>query len=254
MDINSLLSRMMIVYKVKKFKDLAEKLGVSSNTVDVWKRRGYIPEKNILKCINMTACNENWLLSGVGEMYKNKENQPLSTIETDINKPYMPYYDKFELSFIYKEKIILNEPKKIYEDNPLWTIVYTRFSKDIIFVSVKNEKGIIYKKVQDKDVLINEYLKSVEVDDDYSVGLDVIIRNDLFKKNHPLYEDKYLGVECRIKSAKSTIAYVKKNEDTEFVVELPYEDSIHFIELTRDELKKLDIVGCNIIYDELKSR
>jgi len=254
MDINGLLSRMMIAYKVKKFKDLAEKLGVSSNTVDVWKRRGSIPEKNILKCINMTNCNENWLLNGVGEMYKNGVNEPLVTIETDINKPYIPYYNKFEIPSIYKEKIILNEPKKIYEDNPLWDFFWVRFPIDCVLVKVKTTKGVLYGKVEDKDVLINEYLETVEVNDDYSVGLDVIIRNDLFKKNHPLYEDKYLGVECLIKSATATIGYVKKNEDTEFVAEIPSEDSPFFIGLTRDELKKLDIVGYNFFYDELKSR
>lgn len=31
------------------YKELAELLGVSSNTLDVWKQRGHIPEKNILK-------------------------------------------------------------------------------------------------------------------------------------------------------------------------------------------------------------
>jgi len=247
--IKDIILRLHAVYGIKNNKQLALKMNVNYNTINTWLKRDAIPYDKLHEVVQKEQISFDWLLHGVGEMYKNKENQPLSTIEMDINKPYMPYYDKFELSFIYKEKIVLNEPKKIYEDNPLWTVFFTRFPIDSIFVKVKETRGIIYKKVQDKDVLINEYLESVEANDDYLVGLDVIIRNDLFKKNHPLYEDKYLGVECLIKSAKSTIGYVKKNEDTEFVAQIPSEDSTFFIGLTRDELKKLYIVGCNIIYD-----
>ncbi len=64
MEVRQVLSRMMLEFDVSKFKDLALKLGVSENTIDVWKRRKNIPEKNLLKCVHLTDCDYNWLLTG----------------------------------------------------------------------------------------------------------------------------------------------------------------------------------------------
>jgi len=74
-DVMGILSRMMTAFDVSKYKDLAHKLGVSPNTIDVWKKREKIPEKNILKCVNLTGYPLEWIENG-GELdqYINKNH------------------------------------------------------------------------------------------------------------------------------------------------------------------------------------
>ena len=65
-----LIKRMLNVINGKSYTDLAKFLGVSRNTIDVWIRRGKIPEKNLIKFCQLTNVNFDWLLTGEGEMYK----------------------------------------------------------------------------------------------------------------------------------------------------------------------------------------
>jgi hypothetical protein len=64
-----LIKRMLNIINGRSYTDLAHFLGVSRNTVDVWIRRGKIPEKNLFKFCQLTGANLDWLLTGEGEMY-----------------------------------------------------------------------------------------------------------------------------------------------------------------------------------------
>jgi hypothetical protein len=252
MDINGLLSRMMIAYKVKKFKDLAEKLGVSSNTVDVWKRRGSIPEKNILKCINMTACNEDWLLSGVGEMYKNENIAP--SIQTN-DKEFLLYYD------IFMDNFVMNKPKKIYRNNPLLSLILNdneliSFPNNLIIV--KNvEKVFLEFNLIDSKSAINHYL---DIAKDKDLTFLAILKNNLFENDYPLLEDNYLGEICYVTIENEKFIfqkYIKMNNHIElidsFMFYLSGDKKEHLqkfmnnaskkVELTPDEFSKLTIVA-----------
>jgi len=247
MDINSLLSRMMIVYKVKKFKDLAEKLGVSSNTVDVWKRRGSIPEKNILKCINMTACNEDWLLNGVGEIYKNENIAPT---ESTNDKEFLLYYDIFNDDL----DVIINKPKKIYRDNPLLSLMLNdneliSFPNNLIIIK-DFEKGFLVFTLIDSQSAINHYL---DIAKDKNLTFLAILKNNMLEDDYSLIKDDYLG-EIYSVTIESEKFILKKYAlwNYEFLNAMPFVDSIFQkynerytkqIILTPDEFSKLTIIA-----------
>lgn len=54
-----ILEKWRVEQNLKTYKELADYLGVAANTIDVWKQRGYIPEKNILKYTQMNINNTN---------------------------------------------------------------------------------------------------------------------------------------------------------------------------------------------------
>ena len=74
-----LIKRMLNVINGKSYTDLANFLGISRNTVDVWIRRGKIPDKNLIKFCQLTNTNLNWLLTGKGEMFL-KDNPKIAGI------------------------------------------------------------------------------------------------------------------------------------------------------------------------------
>ncbi len=60
----AILDRMRIAFNVETYKQLSDELGVSANTLDTWKRRESVPEQHILRCIQMTGLNEQYLRYG----------------------------------------------------------------------------------------------------------------------------------------------------------------------------------------------
>lgn len=63
-DVKAIIDRMKEVTSSRRYEDLAEILGVKLTTINNWKKRNSIPEKNILKCVHLTNCDYNWLLTG----------------------------------------------------------------------------------------------------------------------------------------------------------------------------------------------
>ncbi len=100
MQVKEILKRMKQAYKVKSFKELAQKLGVSESTIDSWKARGSIPDKYILQTVHLQGIDKTWLETGEGEMYKTNERlqkakELLNNIEnnhkTDVVN--VPFYE-----------------------------------------------------------------------------------------------------------------------------------------------------------------
>ena len=58
------LERIKEAYKVKKYTELAEIMGIKYSTIDNWKKRDIIPEKYFLKCAEDTGFSYNYLKTG----------------------------------------------------------------------------------------------------------------------------------------------------------------------------------------------
>jgi uncharacterized protein YjcR len=63
-DVKNVLSRMKVAFDVSKLAELAHKLNVSVSSIDSWRARGSIPEKNLLKTSQMSGVSVEWLLYG----------------------------------------------------------------------------------------------------------------------------------------------------------------------------------------------
>lgn len=77
--IKGILNRMKEAFGVETFGDLADKLEVSSSSIDSWRARGSVPEKNILKTSQMCGVSSEWLLKG-GSLKVKQEKLSQETI------------------------------------------------------------------------------------------------------------------------------------------------------------------------------
>ena len=57
-EAKQMLDKWLLEQNLKTYKELADFLGVAQNTLDVWKQRGKIPEKNILKYTHLASSDE----------------------------------------------------------------------------------------------------------------------------------------------------------------------------------------------------
>jgi len=185
-----------------------------------------------------------WLLTGKGEKYLNSEistQKPIESKEDNRDSEDLPYvllFDEFEkVSNNPSMKLILNKPKKIYRDNPLFRYLNIRedISKldEIIClddISYGAKSYVSRYHIQD----MVKY--TFEIDNAY-IPFSVIIKNNLFKENYPLYEDKYLGVEGSISQSRDNNNKIIFKMDS-------YLDNVLYsseIQLTKDEFKNLTI-------------
>lgn len=58
------IDRMKEITRSKTYQDLAEILEIKLATIDNWKKRDSVPEKNLLKCVHLTKCDYHWLVTG----------------------------------------------------------------------------------------------------------------------------------------------------------------------------------------------
>ncbi|WP_169767463.1 LexA family transcriptional regulator [Campylobacter curvus] len=73
-EAKQILDKWLLEQNLKTYKELADFLGVAQNTLDVWKQRGKIPEKNILKYTHLATNSE--------------ADTPSDIIDTPNLKPY----------------------------------------------------------------------------------------------------------------------------------------------------------------------
>jgi len=196
-------------------------------------------------------------LTGKGEKYLNSEISTPKTIESKEDNrdsddlPYVLLFDEFEkVPNNPSMKLILNKPKKIYRDNPLFR--YLNIGEDISNLDeiicvddISYGDEYFVRKYHIKDITndIDTYLNMVKIDNSYA-SFDVIIKNNLLEKKRPLYEDKYLGVEGSISQPKDD------NKRVIFKMDSYANDVLHSseIQLTKDELKSLIIFGVEMFF------
>lgn len=58
------IDRMKEVTSSRTYQELADILEIKLATIDNWKKRHFVPEKNLLKCVHLTNCDYDWLVTG----------------------------------------------------------------------------------------------------------------------------------------------------------------------------------------------
>jgi len=94
-DIDSKIMRLKSAFGVRTHAELADKLGVSTHTVSVWKRRKLIPERILLKCGQMTNTPILWLETGTPSVPFGEDGE--YTDDQLINEPLKKYGSKNDL-------------------------------------------------------------------------------------------------------------------------------------------------------------
>jgi len=81
-----IVDRMKQATKSRTYEELAQKLGVTLSTLNSWKQRDKVPEKNILKCAHDFNIDYQWLLTGKSKSQadKNTSLTPSDAIEVEV--------------------------------------------------------------------------------------------------------------------------------------------------------------------------
>ena len=102
MQIKNVLQRIKNAYKVKTYKELAKKFGVSYSSIDNWKLKKDIPEKYLLKTAQECHVDFEWLQTG-------KESDKTEKTKISINNKLA----NFPLKIIILLYSLLEEYKDI---------------------------------------------------------------------------------------------------------------------------------------------
>ncbi|MDX9744163.1 MAG: helix-turn-helix domain-containing protein [Arcobacteraceae bacterium] len=105
-----ILDKWLVENDFKTYKELANYLGVAPNTVDVWKQRGKIPEKNILKYAQMKLNVHSKIT------IPNQINSHISNIELEILEAYRELPKVDQEIFYFKIKGAAAEARKKSEE------------------------------------------------------------------------------------------------------------------------------------------
>jgi len=240
-NIKDILDRLKEFYQIPNNRQLSNKIDVNYNTMATWIKRNIVPYEKLNELSQKENISFDWLLNGENGKYTNLAPKPIESKEDNRDSEDLPYvllFDEFEkVSNNPSMKLILNKPKKIYRDNPLFRYLNIRedISKldEIIClddISYGAKSYVSRYHIQD----MVKY--TFEIDNAY-VPFSVIIKNNLFKENYPLYEDKYLGVEGSISQSRDNNNKIIFKMDS-------YLDNVLYsseIQLTKDEFKNLTI-------------
>ncbi|OEW20819.1 MULTISPECIES: S24 family peptidase [Campylobacter] len=187
MDVKEILDQWKSEQKLKTYKDLAIFLGVAPNTLDVWKQRGSIPPKNILKYIQMHSSIKStntisiryfpdiYASAGFGNTNENENFQIINVDKTFLTEvlgvPYKTQYDMIKINGDSMEPILSNGDFIIVDrsKNSLGAIsnadiVIFRKNDDLFCKKIKKEPFEDYiflvsenKKYEDKKVDNSEF-------------------------------------------------------------------------------------------------
>lgn len=170
-EVKEILKRLKEIYGAKSFKELADKMGVSENTIDTWRARKHIPEKHILKTLQEKGVNKTWLLTGKGEMYVAE----LSTAdEVEVN-----YYPDVFASAGFGIQNYDIEPQKIKVSKFLIQTFKIINLKNVDFINVIGDSMQPY--FNNGDIAVIERISSI---DEVKNGDTVVanINGDIFIK------------------------------------------------------------------------
>lgn len=184
--------------------------------------------QDIEKIFNINA---SWLIFNKGEKYINRDIAPS---ESTNDKEFLLYYDIFKSDI--KTSTILNKPKKIYNGNPLLSLIL----KDKELISFPNNLIIVkdFKKVFlafnliDSKSAINHYL---DIAKNKNTMFKAIFKNNLFEDDYPLLEDNYLGEICYVTIENEKFLFQKYNQINDNITLI---DSL-FLYLSREKIEEL---------------
>lgn len=106
-----ILDKWLVENDFKTYKELAKYLGVAPNTVDIWKQRGKIPEKNILKYAQMqlNVCSKITI--------PNQLNSHISEKEIEILNAYRDLTEEDQEIFYHELKAAAAKARKKAKEN-----------------------------------------------------------------------------------------------------------------------------------------
>ncbi|EBF6065426.1 S24 family peptidase [Campylobacter lari] len=197
MEVKEILKKWMLEQNLKTYKELADYLGVAANTIDVWKQRGYIPEKNILKYTQMNINNTNDIENIVKIKYfpnvyasagfgNDNSDENFQTICLDKNFLVeilgIPYKTQYDMIKIFGDSM---EP---FIQNGSFVIVDT--SKNSLD-KIKNADVAIFR--YDGELFCKRIRKNV-LDDEIIISSDNIGFEDKKIKKSALKDYVFLGV------------------------------------------------------------
>lgn len=102
-EAKEILSKWLIERNFSTYKELADFLDVAQNTIDVWKQRGKIPEKNILKYAQLCKNNqhvEKQLISKLESHITDKELEILEAFRSLPKERQESFYHKVKYEAI----------------------------------------------------------------------------------------------------------------------------------------------------------
>ncbi|MDL0089922.1 helix-turn-helix domain-containing protein [Campylobacter gastrosuis] len=106
-EAKKILDGWLLERNFKTYKELADFLGVAQNTLDVWKQRGKVPEKNILKYIHLTSNTNSAVAIGSQNIAINGDNNTLNHQNDITNTP--KFKEFLELFKSYGNEKALND-------------------------------------------------------------------------------------------------------------------------------------------------
>jgi len=249
-DIQERIKTIKSSLKCSNQKELALKMGVNETRVKSLEsgRAKEFKSDEIETLVEKFDFNAYWLLTGKGEKYLNSEISTPKPIESKEDnrdsEDFIPFYDKFVyLDNQPKIRVFLNQPKRIYKDNPLLgSLLYDEndlLSKNIVIGYGYNSLNVAYKQ-KDSNKIIDYYLNLQR-----NFSFLCILKNNLFEKDNPLYDNKYFGAEWCISNdeSKDIRCEATVNDDKKYSIA---------IDITREEFSKLTILGLIVSLEDLK--
>ncbi|MCE7125849.1 LexA family transcriptional regulator [Campylobacter coli] len=197
MEVKEVLKKWMLEQNLKTYKELANYLGVAPNTIDVWKQRGFIPEKNILKYTQMSVEKklnlsntitiryfpDIYASAGFGNANENENFQLINIDKAFLTEVLgVPYKTQYDMIKIYGESM---EP--FIQNGSFIIIDTTKNSLD----KIRNADVVIFRK--DDELFCKRILKNA-FDDDIVISSDNFNFGDKKVKKTALKEYVFIGV------------------------------------------------------------
>lgn len=110
-DGKSIVKRLKNYMGVKTDKELASRLGLNANTINVWKHRNALDLDSILVCTPVISLD--WLIYGVGNKNRINENNAIEQ-ELEINESDTESHSDIEILAKYARKVAMKTGLKVY--------------------------------------------------------------------------------------------------------------------------------------------
>jgi len=174
----------------------------------------------------------------------------------EVDKKFVSYYDTFDTSVEYA--LVKNKSSKIYSDNPLITLIFDEnehpdsgfldmfLDKDVkVFDKLTLIKGLEYQKFikfymrHPRTILsyFDGWLKRTEITNSI-----VILQNNLFQNNYPLYGESYLGALWSITLTKEKVIFKPLSKNFNFNFNYVIEKIDMYESWISDEPLQIDLI------------
>ncbi len=114
--------------------EFGEKINVADSTVTNWELRGKIPQSKIVLISRVFGVNQNWLETGVGDMFSTSE--PIH-VETPYEFAIRYGCDQFMATIFERVTKLNDEQKRLFS-----TILQTIFAEGVLRIGDENQYNV----------------------------------------------------------------------------------------------------------------